>query len=218
MLSVVIQCAGSKQLGAGTLRDDMGRSVRFVASPSVAPTSPDALSVTPDSIAADGKSWRQHLLEYNDKDGSANPCRLLMAGSLYRPQIYRALVDKLGALQVFILSAGWGLIRSDFLTPDYNITFSAQAEAYARRRTKDVYHDFRMLGPGQQDDEVRFFGGTDYLPHFARLTDDFRGRRIAYFKAQAARETPGLEMIYYETRVSTNWHYEAAEGFLAGRL
>jgi hypothetical protein len=41
------------------------------------------------------------------------------------------LVEKFGIEKVFILSAGWGLIRADFLTPNYDITFSGSAEAFS---------------------------------------------------------------------------------------
>ena len=55
-----------------------------------------------------------------------------------RPSVYRELVHALGAENVFILSAGWGLLSADFLTPNYDITFSATAERYKRRRVRDV--------------------------------------------------------------------------------
>ena len=213
MQIVAIQCAGSKNPGAGTLRGGDGRPVRFVASPKDAPAAAGVLYATPDDLAADGRSWREHLREYNETDAT-NHLRLLTAGSLYIPPLYRNLVERLGTSRVFILSAGWGLIRSDFLTPGYDITFSAQAPLYARRRSGDRYDDFRMLGPGVPGDEVHFFGGADYLPHFARLTSDFRGRRIAYFKSRAVKRPRGLEMVFYETKLVTNWHYDAAAKFL----
>jgi hypothetical protein len=63
-----------------------------------------------------------------------------------------------------------GLIRADFLTPRYDITYSPSAENYKRRRRKDRYHDFCML-PQQLDDDILFFGGKDYLPLFRSLTN-----------------------------------------------
>ena len=53
---------------------------------------------------------------------------------LYKNSAYEYLVNQLGEDKVFILSAGWGLIPAPFLTPDYDITFSGNAEAYKRRR------------------------------------------------------------------------------------
>lgn len=71
---------------------------------------------------------------------------------------------------VYILSAGWGLIRSDFLTPYYDITFSQSADPYKRRRRTDRYDDFRMIPDGVKD-EILFIGGKDYLPLFCQLTN-----------------------------------------------
>jgi hypothetical protein len=39
-------------------------------------------------------------------------------------------VDRFGLENVYVLSASWGLIRADFLTPYYDITFSSSADAY----------------------------------------------------------------------------------------
>ena len=61
------------------------------------------------------------------------------------------------------------MIAADFLTPDYDITFSGSADAYVRRGKKDRYKDFCML-PADTVDDIVFFGGKDYLPLFAKLT------------------------------------------------
>lgn len=52
---------------------------------------------------------------------------------------------KFGLDNVMILSAGWGLIPAQFLTPRYDITFSASAEPYVRRRKNQAYEDFIWL-------------------------------------------------------------------------
>ena len=54
------------------------------------------------------------------------------------------------------------MIAADFLTPDYDITFSGSADAYVRRGKKDRYKDFCML-PADTVDDIVFFGGKDYL-------------------------------------------------------
>jgi hypothetical protein len=50
------------------------------------------------------------------------------AFQLYQNEAYRRLADKVGTQKLYILSAGWGLIGAMFLTPSYDITFTAQAE------------------------------------------------------------------------------------------
>lgn len=81
-----------------------------------------------------------------------------------------AVVQDLG--NVYILSAGRGLIAGDFLTPYYDITFSPSArspDACKRRRKADKYRGICML-PDNTDEEVVFFGGKDYVPLFCTLT------------------------------------------------
>src|SRR5947209_15460013 len=87
-----------------------------------------------------------------------NPYGLHPAFRLYSNPCYAALVARVGTGDVLILSACWGLIRSDFLTPRYDITFSNGAHPSRRRRTGDRYGDFRHL-PADADGPVVFFGG-----------------------------------------------------------
>jgi hypothetical protein len=65
---------------------------------------------------------------------------------------------------VFVLSAGWGLIRSDFLTPNYDITFTSQAESYKRRDANDPsFKDFKQLTSDAQD-EIFLLASKAYSP------------------------------------------------------
>ena len=50
---------------------------------------------------------------------------LLPAWRLYRNPTYGILAEHWGLDHLYILSAGWGLIPANFLTPNYDITFSA---------------------------------------------------------------------------------------------
>ena len=151
---VVIQCAASKRPQAGRMVAS-GRSVHFVAHPQKAPNIPDRIT-HPDDCTEDGSTWRQLVAEYNKNPGN-NPLGLCPAFELYKRDVYRRLVDKFDLKNVYILSAGWGLIRADFLTPSYDITFSASAEPYARRLKTNKYADFQMLPP-ETGDQVVFLG------------------------------------------------------------
>ena len=51
-----------------------------------------------------------YLIRYNRQ--GLNPDGLFRGAELYKPPVYRALVERSGWQNVFILSAGWGLIRS----------------------------------------------------------------------------------------------------------
>jgi hypothetical protein len=119
------------------------------------------------------------------------------------------------------MSAGWGLIRSDFLTPYYDITFNAQADAYKRRRTKDRYNDFNML-PNDTDEQIVFLGAKDYRPLFYTLTDRVRGERIVLFKSKyAPQKHSNCTFRNFETADPQNrrkWHYECADALIEGNL
>ncbi|WP_347863381.1 hypothetical protein [Planktomarina sp.] len=212
---VIIQCAGSKVEGAATLRAGDGRAVRFVAQPELA-ASDGALYARPDDDSGDGVSWREKLLVYNQADG-ANPLGLLPASRLYKPPIYSSLAAALPASELFVLSAGWGLIRSDFLTPAYDITFSTQAKPINLRKKSARYDDFCALDLND-DQPVVFFGGKDYLPLFCALTWGYRGERSVFYNAQIPPEAPGCRVQRFNTKRKTNWHYECAEVFLRGDL
>ncbi len=213
-MKIVIQCAASKDPEAGTLTTKSGTPVLFVADPARAPARTDVEYARPDDRAEHGQRWRDVLLLYNLQPG-INPLGLLPAWRLYRHPAYGKLVERFGEANVFILSAGWGLIRSDFLTPAYDITFSAQAELFKRRRALDAYADFNML-EGRDAEPVAFFGGKDYLPLFYRLTENYAGPRIAAFNSALEPQAHGFRFVRYHTRTRTNWHYEAVNAFMDG--
>ena len=108
----------------------------------------------PDDASDAGGTWRDQLLAYNASPGN-NPLGLLPAFELYENDIYRALVKQFGIENTYILSAGWGLIAGAFLTPAYDITFSAQADNFVRRRKRDAFSD--LSDPCQHDRAGRVF-------------------------------------------------------------
>jgi len=213
---VVIQCAATKRPEAGFLRDGNGTPVTFVGAPGLAPGNPCGILARPDDPVGDGRSWRDVLLQYNEEP-SGNPYGLLPASELYANPVYRRLNERFGDDRTYILSAGWGLIRSDFLTPAYDITFSGLADPWKRRRGKDVYRDLAML-PVDTDEPVVFLGSKDYLPLFLSLTDGIRGPRTVVYRSVHEPEAPGCKLHRFETRTMTNWHYQAAEALLCGAL
>ena len=178
---VVIQCAASKQPTASHFRRSDGRMVMFVANPQLAPASYDCTYARPDDLADTDISWRNELQRYN-RDESDNPLGLLPAWRLYQNPTYELLYRKYGPDGLYILSAGWGLLRADFLTPCYDITFSnaGNVEKHQRRSKRDAYSDFCML-PDDTAKPVVFFGGKDYVGLFCELTARVQGPRHVFY-------------------------------------
>lgn len=216
-MRVVIQCAGSKQPAAGTFTTGDGRRVVFVAHPALAPKADDIHYAHPDDLSdREGQTWRERVTDENRRQGVASS-RLCPAGLLYMPSAYRTLHERFGADRLFILSAGWGLVRSDFLLPAYDITFSGSAEPYKRRRATQRFSDFNHLLDETEADTV-FLGGKDYLPLFLQLSSAVPGRRLVLFNSAVPPAAPGCAVQEFCTARRTNWHYSCAEALASGAL
>lgn len=213
-MKVVIQCAKAKDPTAGYFRNAVGQKLRFVARPSdkVYP-----IETRPDDRPMSGlPTWRQQVKDYNEcKD--ENRFGLFPAYRLYKHLIYRELVEKFGRKNVFVLSAGWGLIQSDFLLPQYDVTLKSGADPRVRRRPNDTFDDFNELSADNTEGVV-FLGGKDYVPLFCRLTSTFKANRRVYYRSIRPPDAPGCQLVPYETTRRTNWHYACATDFLEGKI
>lgn len=215
-MKVIMQCAGSKAPEAGFLRTGTGQPVMFVAHPDQLPPSEEWVCARPDDPSdVPEQSWRQRLVTYND--GHNNPFGLLEAYHLYRDPVYEELVKGFGAASVFILSAGWGLVRAAYLLPVYDITFT-RAEPYKRRRRQDKYDDFCHI-QGDATGPIVFFGTKNYLPLLQRLTHPLRCDKVFFYRsADPPSELPGWRAKRFATPIRTNWHYACAKAFLRGKV
>jgi hypothetical protein len=213
---VVIQCAATKRQDAGHLVSTSGKPVIFVAKPESAPADGVHLHARPDDFSENGKSWREVLLQYNESPGN-NPLGLCPSYQLYENRTYGRLVEAFGVANVYILSAGWGLISASFLTPYYDITFSPSAEGYKRRRKGDRYRDFCML-PQHQGEKIIFLGGKDYIPLFCSITSDMHDEKTVFFNSGRPPDSPGCAQKRFPTATRTNWHYECANALADGRI
>jgi hypothetical protein len=212
-MKIVIQCAGSKNDG-GYWQLKSGERVMFVAHPGKKAPPFQGHYAHPDDVFESDKSWRERLLDYNAKPAK-NPFNLHPAYLLYKNRVYRNLVAQFGPDNIYILSAGWGLIRSDFLTPQYDITFQAQAAPYKRREKNDKYNDFCML-PQDVQDCIVYLGGKDYLPLFHNLTKNLTARKIILNNQKTVPYYEDYQTHRYQTKAKTNWHYACAQEIIAG--
>ena len=232
---VVLTCAGDKSEGAGNMRQANGLPVSFLAHPEKMPShirKPNQDYARPYDTSDSGCSWTDELRDYNDKfkNSGFNPFTLLPAGELYRPRaypdIYRKVVRKWGTERVYILSAGWGLVSCEFLLPNYDITFSASAKEWKRRRRRDPYQDMCHLPHGYKD-RILLLGGKDYVPLFCQLTRSVECRKtVFYFNdlEQDTSKTPphahGYEFKPFHTtrNFKRTWHYECAIALIDGKI
>jgi len=137
-MKIIISCAGNKSEQATKLRDFSGREIIFVADPCKVKNGNEGIIYfrPDDRNPSSNKSWREFLVEYNNQGD--NYLNLTKAANLYKPNIYKALVNKFGWDNVFILSAGWGLVRANYLLPYYNITFSYSKYPETIRKEKHI--------------------------------------------------------------------------------
>ena len=215
-LTVVIACAGTKAASRGHLTLGNGQRVKFVADPREAPRSASITYKHPDDVAHSGLSWRDVLVEYN-RAPARNPLGLLPAWRLYEPppfpRVYSDLVKAYGLENVFILSAGWGLVAAEFLLPDYDITFAPSAASYKRRQRRDDYEDFAML-PADAEGPIVFLGGQSYVRLFCELTEDVAARRIVFHYSRTPSAT-NCELRHFEGASPRTWHYQCAYALIS---
>ncbi len=211
---VIIQCAATKQAYAGYIRDREGRKVCFVAQPDLAPRDGTRWARPDDLADAPSLTWRGQVERVNATQ--SNPFNLLEAWRLYMHPVYARLVRSFGVSNVRILSAGWGLVRADYLLPAYDITFSAQADAFKRRRKGDRYADFAHIDSNLRGPLV-FVGGKDYLPLFEYLTRNSLLEKVVFRRCDPADVNASDEhrgdLVFrpFRTSAKTNWHYACAE-------
>ena len=212
---VVIQCAARKRPDAGYMTTSEGTRVLFVAKPALAPPSSDVVYARPDDVSGDGRTWRDLLVQYNEQRAD-NPLGLARAVDLYQNRTYRLLAERYG-IKKPTSSRRAGVDRADFLTPVYDITYSQSGDSYKRRRKSDRYDDLRMIPEGTEE-PVFFFGGSGYLRLFVELTESVKGPRTVFFNSANPPDVTPCRLERFHTNTRTNWHYECAQAFVAGRI
>ncbi|MCX7546219.1 DUF6884 domain-containing protein [Marinicella gelatinilytica] len=217
MKKIVIQCAGTKN-PCGSFVDKVGKLVKFVAQPELCQSNEKFNFQKPDGLDSDGISWRDKLITYNKTQYKENPLKFLKAYELYKPAAYKGLVDKFGIENVYILSAGWGLVNADYLLPDYDITFSStkKKDKYKKRKVLDYFNDFNFID-SNNNDEIIFLGGKSYQRLFVKLTNHLSSKKVIVYNSD---KMPNFDQIKSEKftklgksgkRLNMNWQYECAK-------
>lgn len=213
-MKIVIICCSKKN---GNNLVHKGKSINFVANKQYAPpNSNTALYVHPDDLIADeGITWRALVEKQNSN--------LLPAYQLYDQSIYQKLYQKFKN-DLFIFSAGWGIIRADYQVPKYNITFSnaSNVPQYAQRNSKcdRAYKSFNHLTTINSNETILLMGGSDYIRMFFAEAIQLKNKKKIIYTSDRLNglanntifnENTNLEFYRYATNTRTNWHYEFAE-------
>lgn len=175
--------------------------------------STNELEFHPDElINGEKKSWREYLLNSQKDD------KLLEAYNLYKRNQYKCLYKKYKN-NFYILSAGWGLINSDFKLPKYDITFSKKSSQRNKRNNslneKPIYKDFNYLSIKGGEDIV-YMGGKEYLNLFYELTKNISNRKIIYIYNHISIPAPPNESFLirsYFINYPSFWYYQLANDF-----
>lgn len=238
---VVIQCAKSKKNACFSLKN--GRKVKFIANVNELHQSdkdeyayfhPDApLSVDYDAenfqAPKDVYSWRDYLEAYNKhwQLYSRNPFGLYSAIDLYSRKEYRKLVNRPKIKQVYILSAGWGMMRENYLLPNYDITFSSASKPYQKRhQDSKPFKDFTHITDDYRNDQfdkhspIIFIGVKSYLPLFDKLTKCLPNKKIMSDlilnenKRELYSNNYEFTKMSWKTHTYTNWQYSCVDFLL----
>ena len=180
----------------------------------------------------DNCTWRQWI------EGNQNNAIPALGYNLYRPknpfnEVYLNLNEKFDD-RLFILSAGWGLVKANFRLPNYDITFSGNNPANLRvfQNLNPPFNDFNHLtynhnvGLNSENEDIVFIGSPDYIPLFIKLTQNLKCRKIIYWKRMKPKPIP-IELPipnntflyrFYNTAKNRNWHYELAQKYADGEI
>jgi hypothetical protein len=169
-----------------------------------------------DNIALQNKTWRTYLIEQQ------LDVNLKRAYQLYSRNEYNCLYNKFKN-DFYILSAGWGLVNSEFRLPKYDITFSnGENVPIKTRRNRNiaaapVYKDFNQLEVNDKED-IFFIGGKEYLKLFYKLTQGLENRKIIFYYGLDNCPTPIVNQntfifINFPSTDNRRWHYEVARFF-----
>jgi hypothetical protein len=205
----VLCCSGGKTVNQFFYN---GKQIKFVASPVNAPHNSALYCMPDDRIPNTGETWRDLVMK-QEHDG------LIPAYQLYWHEVYRKLFRVYGE-RFYIFSAGWGIVRSTFKLPCYDITFSNApgVEIWAKRTPAMRWNDFNHLKEDAAcfdgNAKIILFAGTGYVEPFCRMTSGIANTKIITHKAANPARYSGFEYCHCNTKAVTNWFYEAVENFL----
>ena len=221
-MKVVFQCAGEKQADAASLTLN-GDVIEFLARPAGETNQRCPWDLMPGSK----KIWIDCVRDLADNDGKMpdefsrlgigiGPGILYEAGKLYAKPIYDRLVSQIYLDNVYILSAGWGLIRGSRKIPDYDVTFSQSASPEKRVRPAARSRAAAITDEIPGTDEIHLFITPNYADYWTSLKNTFGTRAILHWRTGQRLPTGRYSRVQAHDcgEQRTNWQYKAATQFL----
>ncbi len=216
---IVIQCANRKVPNAATLTLN-GEAVHFVAQPQN-----EHMDKRPwDQIPGSDKTWIDCVMAYNEAGstmpdeyiklniGTEDGRQLMPCGNLYEHPVYRELTTTRGLKNVYILSAGWGLVRADKFLPNYNVTFSQLGDIRVRISVAERLQYASISDEIPDNDQINLFISRAYAPYWSYLYQGAPQRTILHWRL--GQELPkgkyGTVIKHDCGDQVTNWQYTAA--------
>jgi hypothetical protein len=215
-MKVIISCCDRKN---GNQFTHNKKSINFISKVNEVDSN-NALYVHPDDlIPNENITWRELIALQEIRDD------LLPTYDLYRPEIYKSLYQHLGD-DLFIFSAGWGIVRADYKLPKYNVTFSKgnNIPIYNIRNQNNIFNDFNHLENIDINELVVFIAGKEYVQPFCQLTNHLPNKKIIIYKNNAVLnnnpylKSHNFKFVHYQTNRRTNWHYEFAERLINNEI
>jgi hypothetical protein len=215
-MKVIISCCSRK---TGESFTHNGQPINFISRVNEVIENPGNYFHPDDLIPNENSSWRDVITQQEIRH-DLNP-----AHELYQDPIYNSLFDHFG-IDLFIFSAGWGLVRADYKLPRYDVTFSNRQRTpnYTRRDNNDHFNDFNQLLGLNPEEVLLFMGGMDYVMPFYGLTENMPNEKIIVYRNQNLLDNlPNLDInnfqfLYYQTNRRTNWHYEFAKRLINNEI
>jgi len=218
---VVMICAKGKKGNSNIIHENFNHPITFVAQPNGVNT------FLPDGcIPHLNMTWRDYVRK-NQKP-KIIPFK---SYQLYIHGVYQNLFNVFGD-RLFILSAGWGLVKAEFRLPNYDITFSNTTEPEYKRVFQNPnphFNDFNHLNDNHnvvlnsENEDIVFIGGKTYVKQFIALTiGKGRNKIIYHFGNEPLVVLP--DNFFYVQYVPNNlnnnrtWHYELAQKYVDGQL
>jgi hypothetical protein len=181
----------------------------------------------PDDFAYGSEQTWRNIIEQNQHNGNIP----FMAYQLYTENVYLMLREFFGD-RFFIQSAGFGIIRSNYRLPKYNITFSSNVNDANNLRNYlpnggDGYLDFNHLDElDNKLEDIVYVGGKSYVKQFIELTRDLPNRKVIFYIGNPIplnNLNEGDNFIFHQyypanPNQRTNWHYGLARDLAHGHI